>query len=92
MEARCTAGQLDEPTDCERHPHHYWCEWCEGWYGVPHHGLCHTALARRTTRKFVRPQPTCACRFCQWVDKLGYEFTIQAVRGDAKKGPTERPG
>ena len=24
-EARCTAGQQDEPTDCERHPKHYWC-------------------------------------------------------------------
>lgn len=78
---RCEAGQTTEPTDCERHPTHHWCQWCEGWYGVTHDGFCHTAKIRTTSRKYVSPQPGCACRYCQACTVLDPEFVIRAMRG-----------
>ncbi len=80
-EKRCEAGQRDEPTDCDRHPTHHWCEWCEGWYGVPHEGRCHTAKARKNTKDSGRPSHQCACRYCRTLAKHGYQFTEQLFRG-----------
>lgn len=80
-EIRCEAGQRDKPTDCDRHPEHYWCGWCEGWYGVSHDDCCHTAKARMNKRHSGRPSKQCACRYCRTLSKHGYQFTEQLLRG-----------
>lgn len=60
-EVRCEAGQQEKPTreTCTRHPDHYWCKTCRGWYGVPHDpGSHHDGTEDPHTYR------QCACRPC----------------------------
>ena len=33
---RCAPGAQVLDPECTWHENHYWCSWCEGFYGVPH--------------------------------------------------------
>lgn len=57
----CEAGQEAEPTGCERHSNHYWCDTCQGYYGVPHDGI-HSG---RNKHPEGSRYEYCACRPCQ---------------------------
>lgn len=73
--ADCTAGQRVHPVGCERHQAHHWCNWCEGWFGVPHDNRCHTAEVRQDKNipGVGRPMPgQCACRYCKTLAKSGH--------------------
>jgi hypothetical protein len=64
-EVRCLAGQQTEPRRCTRHPEHFWCTTCEGYYGVPHDEFTHGKWAG-SHRGFG----TCVCRPCRELDAL----------------------
>jgi hypothetical protein len=60
-EVRCEPGETTNPTGvCERHPHHYWCSTCLGFYGVPHDGMHEGRNAHPNTPS----ARDCACRIC----------------------------
>lgn len=58
-EWQCEAGQFDQPIGCERHRDHHWCEFCLGFYGVPHDGIHEYPTAH------PRGAGRCACRPCK---------------------------
>ncbi len=67
---RCVPGHrlAIEHAACTWHREHPWCEACEGFYGVDHGELCHTAEAIRLGLDKVQAMRTethCACRFCE---------------------------
>lgn len=83
-EIRCTAGQAIKPTDCERHNEHYWCEWCVGYFGVPHNGRCHTAEVRSDFHIVGIGSPSpgqCACSYCRTWRNDGYRVAEEMWRG-----------
>lgn len=63
-EHRCKPGRRSVDRRCTWHQKHYWCEFCEGYYGVPHDYGCHTREIL-TTGKTHSKDAKCACRFCQ---------------------------
>lgn len=68
-EVRCMAGQPVNPTKCNRHLTHHWCDVCEGYYGVPHDGPeAHSTKWRRD----------CVCRPCR-------ELNAHGKTGDARR-------
>jgi hypothetical protein len=87
VEVRCTAGQQNDPTGtCTRHTSHHWCIHCEGFYGVPHDGRCHTAAVRRDMHIIGVGTPSpgrCACRYCKTWEESGYEAAEARFRGMA---------
>ena len=73
-EDRCTPGQQELPTGCQRHSRHYWCAFCQGWYGVPHElpdGCCTQTQAAPTRGG------QCACRFCVMAELRGREWAYE---------------
>lgn len=40
VDHRCKPGLREVDQDCNRHPKHYWCKHCKGFYGVPHDFGC----------------------------------------------------
>ena len=60
-EVRCEPGETEYPADCERHSEHYWCETCQGFYGVPHDGGMHDGPNAHPNHWSVRD---CVCRMC----------------------------
>lgn len=59
----CLPGNHIEPTSCDRHPEHYYCEYCLGWYGVPHDESMHKGPSQHPLGN--RDVRQCACRFCR---------------------------
>lgn len=81
-EWRCTAGQVDAPVGCERHPDHYWCTYCEGWFGIPHDrpgGCC-----SQTNASAFNYGDQCACRFHQIAQENG-QAAAYAWRDERKR-------
>lgn len=59
---RCQPGATTIPTECEWHPDHHWCDYCLGYYGVPHEESMHRGLKQHPLGSSdVR---SCVCRFC----------------------------
>lgn len=61
-ETRCEPGETTYPSACQRHPAHYWCPTCRGYYGVPHDGGIHTGRSAHPNHRGVHE---CACRVCK---------------------------
>lgn len=56
----CEPGEATDSTGhCERHSSHYFCETCQGYYGVPHTGI-HEGEDAHPNRFYW----DCACRMC----------------------------
>lgn len=83
---RCSPGMKELPTLCEWHDNHYWCDACDGYYGIPHdlYG-CHTMqkLEGVILPGSTRPQVNhkCACRFCTIWSDSGYDAVVEYIKG-----------
>lgn len=80
----CTPGARRLDRACTRHHTHYWCDACDGWYGVPHDGRCHTADPFNLIPGHTSgPEPGCACRACRTVRDIrgsrAYDVYLAAV-------------
>lgn len=75
-EHRCVPGRKTVDRRCTVHPSHYWCDGCQGFYGVPHdHHSCHSLQERDDKRPIGHTSPwpgQCACRFCMTVHRKGW--------------------
>lgn len=72
-EVRCLAGQPRYPSRCTRHHEHFWCDTCEGHYGVPHDEFTHGKWSG-SHGGFGQ----CVCRPCR-------ELTARTLDGDARR-------
>lgn len=57
---RCEPGSSTYPVECNWHARHYFCDICQGYYGVPHDKGIREGL-------FAHPDQNarqCACRAC----------------------------
>jgi hypothetical protein len=61
-EWQCQPGQVYLPIGCERHPDHFFCPTCEGFYGVPHTGM-HDGIGQHP--RGGSSDWMCACRPCK---------------------------
>lgn len=79
---KCQPGAPLLPVNCKWHAEHHWCEYCLGYYGVPHDESMHKGSGQHPLGN--RDVRSCVCRFCrEEVARLDMQQEVLELREKA---------